>query len=144
MFVADLHRTRRKFIHSKSFVQLKIFCADEITVDGCSMDIAYETRMQWVHNGWQDLFTFYILFASVSAVGPGLYRLTFIINVSFYSKIALGPVSQITFFRWQMTKLGDKSADNQSEARISRACNKNCQFVTDDKLCEMIPWSKHY
>ena len=80
VFVADLHRTRRKFIRSKSFVQLKTFCADEITVDGCSMDRAYEARMQWGHNGciafsngWQDLFTFYILFASVSAVGPGLY-----------------------------------------------------------------------
>ena len=46
VFVADLHRTRRMFIRSKSFVQLKTFCADEITVDGCSMDKAYETRMQ--------------------------------------------------------------------------------------------------
>ena len=46
VFVADLHRTRRKFIRSKSFVQLKTFCADEITVDGCSTDRAYETRMQ--------------------------------------------------------------------------------------------------
>ena len=46
VFVADLHRTRQKFIRSKSFVHLKTFCADEITVDRCSMDRAYETRMQ--------------------------------------------------------------------------------------------------
>ena len=33
---ADLHLHGGKFIRSKSFVQLKTFCADEITVDGCN------------------------------------------------------------------------------------------------------------
>ena len=32
------------------------------------------------------------------------------------------------FFQWQMTKISDKSADNQSEARISVAYNKNCHL----------------
>ena len=32
------------------------------------------------------------------------------------------------FFQWQMTKFSDKSADNQSEARISVAYNKNCHL----------------
>ena len=31
-------------------------------------------------------------------------------------------------FQWQMTKISDKSADNQSEARISVAYNKNCHL----------------
>ena len=31
------------------------------------------------------------------------------------------------FFQWQMTKISDKSADNQSEARIS-AYNKDCHL----------------
>ena len=35
------------------------------------------------------------------------------------------------FFQWQMTKIRDKSADNQSEVRIS--------VVTDDKFCETPP-----
>ena len=38
-----------------------------------------------------------------------------------------------------MTKISDKSADNQSEARISLAYNKS--FVTDDKFCEIGPMS---
>ena len=32
------------------------------------------------------------------------------------------------FFQWQMTKVSDKSADNQSEARISVAYNKDCHM----------------
>ena len=38
-----------------------------------------------------------------------------------------------------MTKISDKPADNQSEARISVAYNKNLSFVTDDKFCEKGP-----
>ena len=47
------------------------------------------------------------------------------------------------FFQWQMIQISDKSADNQSEARISVAYNKNCQFVTDDKFCETPPGLHH-
>uniref|UniRef100_A0A8C5SHY3 Uncharacterized protein n=2 Tax=Laticauda laticaudata TaxID=8630 RepID=A0A8C5SHY3_LATLA len=36
-----------KFIRSQSFVQLKTSCVDEIAVDGCSTDRAYETH---IHN----------------------------------------------------------------------------------------------
>ena len=36
-------------------------------------------------------------------------------------------VSQ-SFFQCQMTNISDKSADNQSEARISVAYNKNCHL----------------
>ena len=32
------------------------------------------------------------------------------------------------FFQWQMTKISDKSADNQSETRISVAYNNNCHL----------------
>ena len=32
------------------------------------------------------------------------------------------------FFQWQMTQISDKSVDNQSEARILVAYNKNCQL----------------
>ena len=39
-----------------------------------------------------------------------------------------------------MTKVSDKSSDNQSEARISVAYNTKLSFVTDDKFCETPPW----
>ena len=49
-----------------------------------------------------------------------------------------GGVSQ-SLFSWQITKTSDKSADNQSEARISVAYNIHCHFVADDKFCETPP-----
>ena len=45
------------------------------------------------------------------------------------------------FFQWQVTKISDKSADNQSEARISVAYNLNCHLSLTDKFCETPPWS---
>ena len=43
------------------------------------------------------------------------------------NSMLLGGVSQ-SLFQWQLTKISDKSADNQSEARISVAYYKNCHF----------------
>ena len=45
------------------------------------------------------------------------------------------------FFQWQMTKISDESVDNQSEARISVACNKNCHLSLMTRFCETPPWS---
>ena len=39
----------------------------------------------------------------------------------------LGPFHK-AYFQWQITKISDKSADNQSETRISVAYNKNCHL----------------
>ena len=53
-----------------------------------------------------------------------------IINVSFYYYYYLtflGPFHK-AFFQWHMTKISYKSADNQSEARISVAYNRNCHL----------------
>ena len=83
VFNADWHRKRR-IIHfwfrSKSFVQIKTFYANDISK---STDAWWVERMKYVCNEYTTdakrfctdgkiFFTFCILFASASAVGPGL------------------------------------------------------------------------
>ena len=68
-------------IHLKGFVQFKkSFSADQITVYRVLRVRTYEIRTQCVQNGClafftdgKIFFTICILFASASAVGPGLY-----------------------------------------------------------------------
>ena len=43
-------------------------------------------------------------------------------------QLNLGTRFTKSFFQWQMTQISDKPTDNQSEARISVAYNKNCHL----------------
>ena len=128
VFIADLHRTRRKFIRSKSFVQLTTFCADEITMDGCSMDRAYKTLMQWVHNGsiafsngWQDFVTKWKSFLDFQDVLWGLYC-----QIPFQSTIDIN-------MRWFQIKILNRILYmKDSLLRFGVVTDKKCTFCSSN------------